>query len=75
MANSYEDIGLDRYLRSVDSIPVNEPKDISSLEFDSISEGVAINKIISGTFGKEGRLIFNDGIYDRILIGFQKGGF
>jgi len=69
------DRDLDEYLQRSLAIPYADSvsgETVGGISASDLVSGGLTRKII---IGKGGQIVVNDGINDRILIGYQKGGF
>jgi hypothetical protein len=86
----YQATGLTPNLQSTSSLIAQKTQVIDSMTLEAIYEGFGATKITTGNFrtvvnvggganvqidGENKRIIVNDGTTDRVLIGYQVGGF
>lgn len=61
----------DDKINAVDVVTIPERQSLGTTSMAPVIEGQAVGKVVI----KDNQVIVNDGTNDRVLIGFQSGGF
>ena len=62
---------VDEKVNAVDVVTIPERQSLGTTSMAPVLEGQAVGKVVI----KDNQVIVNDGTNDRVLLGFQSGGF